>query len=395
MVLIRGRRWRGLPLTKRSRSCSGVAAVVGVEPESMNRNRPGLARRWPTMSGMGHVRSVSIQEFRSQTGPLVDVRSPGEFAKGHWPGATNIPLFSDEERAAVGTSYKQEGRLPAIHLGLSITGPKLAQHAAALDELRDQGNPRLYCWRGGMRSASMAWLAEQIDLKPTLLEGGYKTYRHWVQQQFEQPWPLRVMGGRTGTGKTDLLLALEQKGLAILDLEGLAHHRGSTFGGLGLPPQPSTEHYENRLAEVLDRHRAGAATAIWLEAESIQVGRCRIPKALFDQMQSAPVLEIQRSLEERVQQLVQVYGDQGGEALAEATERISRRLGPQRTKQALDAIQRSDWAEACRATLDYYDRCYDRELERTPQRNRVDLEGLDADQAANRLIEDGSLNRTV
>ena len=325
----------------------------------------------------------------------MDVRSPGEFAKGHWPGATNIPLFSDEERAAVGTSYKQEGRLPAIHLGLSITGPKLAQHAAALDELRDQGNPRLYCWRGGMRSASMAWLAEQIDLKPTLLEGGYKTYRHWVQQQFEQPWPLRVMGGRTGTGKTDLLLALEQKGLAILDLEGLAHHRGSTFGGLGLPPQPSTEHYENRLAEVLDRHRVGAATAIWLEAESIQVGRCRIPKALFDQMQSAPVLEIQRSLEERVQQLVKVYGDQGGEALAEATERISRRLGPQRTKQALDAIQRSDWAEACRATLDYYDRCYDRELERTPQRNRVDLEGLDADQAANRLIEDGSLNRTV
>ena len=325
----------------------------------------------------------------------MDVRSPREFAKGHWPGATNIPLFSDEERAAVGTSYKQEGRLPAIHLGLSITGPKLAQHAAALDELRDQGNPRLYCWRGGMRSASMAWLAEQIDLKPTLLEGGYKTYRHWVQQQFEQPWPLRVMGGRTGTGKTDLLLALEQKGLAILDLEGLAHHRGSTFGGLGLPPQPSTEHYENRLAEVLDRHRAGAATTIWLEAESIQVGRCRIPKALFDQMQSAPVLEIQRSLEERVQQLVKVYGDQGGEALAEATERISRRLGPQRTKQALDAIQRSDWAEACRATLDYYDRCYDRELERTPQRNRVDLEGLDADQAANRLIEDGSLNRTV
>ena len=325
----------------------------------------------------------------------MDVRSPGEFAKGHWPGATNIPLFSDEERAAVGTSYKKEGRLPAIHLGLSITGPKLAQHAASLDELRDQGNPRLYCWRGGMRSASMAWLAEQIDLKPTLLEGGYKTYRHWVQQQFEQPWPLRVMGGRTGTGKTDLLLALEQKGLAILDLEGLAHHRGSTFGGLGLPPQPSTEHYENRLAEVLDRHRAGAATTIWLEAESIQVGRCRIPKALFDQMQSAPVLEIQRSLEERVQQLVKVYGDQGGEALAEATERISRRLGPQRTKQALDAIQRSDWAEACRATLDYYDRCYDRELERTPQRNRVDLEGLDADQAANRLIEDGSLNRTV
>ena len=347
------------------------------------------------MSGMGDVRSLSVKELRSLSGPLVDVRSPGEFARGHWPGAVNIPLFTDEERAAVGTSYKQQGRLPAVHLGLSFTGPKLAQHAAALEQLRDQGNPRMYCWRGGMRSASMAWLAEQIDLKPTLLQGGYKSYRRWVQEQFESPWPIKVMGGRTGTGKTDLLLAMERKGVAILDLEGLANHRGSSFGGLGLPPQPSTEHYENRLAEVLHRHRSASATAIWLEAESIQVGRCRIPKPFFDQMQLAPVLEIQRSLEERVQQLVNVYGHQGGEALAEATERISRRLGPQRTQQALDAIRREDWAEACRATLDYYDRCYDRELERSPQRNKVDLEGLDADQAANRLISDGSLDRTV
>lgn len=388
MVLISGRRCRGFPLTKRSRSCSGVAAEVGVEPESMNRNRPGLARRWPTMSGMVDVLSLSVQELRSQAGPLVDVRSPAEFAKGHWPGAVNIPLFSDDERAAVGTAYKQRGRLPAVHLGLSITGPKLAKHAEALDQIRDRGNPRIYCWRGGMRSASMAWLAQQIDLSPILLTGGYKTYRRWVQDQFMRPWPIRVLGGRTGTGKTDLLLAMERKGIAILDLEGVANHRGSSFGGLGQPPQPSTEQYENLLAEVLDRHSASSAEAIWLEAESIQVGRCRIPKPFFDQMQQAPVLEIQRNLDERVKQLVTVYGNQGGEALAEATQRISRRLGPQRTKQALEAISRSDWAEACRATLDYYDRCYDRELERSPLRNRIDLDGLTPDQAADRLIRD-------
>ena len=337
---------------------------------------------------MVDVLSLSIQELRSHPGPLVDVRSPGEFAKGHWPGATNIPLFSDDERAAVGTTYKQQGRLPAVHLGLSITGPKLASHAQALEKIRDRGNPRIYCWRGGMRSASMAWLAEQIDLSPVLLNGGYKSYRRWAQDQFMRPWPIRVLGGRTGTGKTDLLLAMERKGIAILDLEGVAHHRGSSFGGLGLPPQPSTEHYENLLAEVLDRHRMASAEAIWVEAESIQVGRCRIPKPFFDQMQQAPVLEIQRNLDERVKQLVTVYGNQGGEALAEATERISRRLGPQRTKQALEAISRSDWAEACRATLDYYDRCYDRELERSPLRNRIDLDGLTPDQAADRLIRD-------
>ena len=320
------------------------------------------------MSGMVDVLSLSIQELRSHPGPLVDVRSPGEFDKGHWPGATNIPLFTDDERAAVGTTYKQQGRLPAVHLGLSITGSKLASHAEELDKLRDRGNPRIYCWRGGMRSASMAWLADQIDLSPVLLNGGYKSYRRWAQEQFMRPWPIRVLGGRTGTGKTDLLLAMERKGIAILDLEGVAHHRGSSFGGLGLPPQPSTEHYENLLAEVLDRHRIASAEAIWVEAESIQVGRCRIPKPFFDQMQQAPVLEIQRSLDERVKQLVTVYGHQGGDALAEATERISRRLGPQRTRQALEAISRSDWAEACRATLDYYDRCYDRELERSPLR---------------------------
>ena len=121
----------------------------------------------------------------------------------------------------------------------------------------------------------------------------------------------------------------------------------------------------------------------------MQVGRCRIPKALFDQMQQAPVLVIQRDIKERVHQLVQVYGQQGGAALAEATERIGRRLGPQRTKEALEAIAREDWASACRATLDYYDRCYDHELARSPRRDTIDLSGLSADQAAKTLIDGG------
>ncbi len=339
------------------------------------------------MSGMGETRSIEIQQLRELKGPLVDVRSPSEFAKGHWPGAINVPLFNDEERAAVGTAYKQQGRLPAIHLGLELTGPKLSSLAQQLETLRQLGDPRIYCWRGGMRSASMAWLAQQIDLTPRLLQGGYKSYRRWIQNRFEQAWPLRVMGGRTGTGKTDVLLAMAARGAAVVDLEGLANHRGSTFGGLGLPDQPSTEHYENKLAEALDQHQRNRATAIWVEAESIQVGRCRIPKALFDQMQQAPVLEIQRNLNERVEQLVQVYGHQGGGALAEATQRISRRLGPQRTKEALEAIAREDWANACRATLDYYDRCYDHELERSPKRNNIDLSGLSAAEATQTLIE--------
>ena len=338
------------------------------------------------MSGMEEARSIPIGAMRRLQGPLVDVRSPSEFARGHWPGAVNLPLFSDDERAAVGTCYKQKGRGAAVHLGLNLTGPKLGWLADQLEQLRGGHPPRIYCWRGGMRSASIGWLAEQIDLNPNILQGGYKAYRRWAQALFDLTWPLRLMGGRTGTGKTDLLLALERRGIAILDLEGMANHRGSSFGGLGLPAQPTTEHYENKLAEALDRQRLKPAPEIWVEAESIQVGCCRIPKGLFDQMKTAPVLEIQRSLDERVQQLVGVYGHQGAEGLAEATRRISRRLGPQRTKEALDAIGRGDWATACRATLDYYDHCYDREMARTSKRQSVDLSGTTAAAAAERLI---------
>ena len=341
------------------------------------------------MSNMDIVRSEPIDGLRTQRGVIVDVRSPSEYAKGHWPGAVNLPLFNDQERAEVGTTYKKSGRRDAIHLGLSLTGQKLADLADQFEALRHQGPPRIYCWRGGMRSASMAWLADLLDLKPTLLIGGYKRYRRWVLDQFSQPWPLRLMGGRTGTGKTDLLLALQARGVAVVDLEGLANHRGSSFGGLGLPPQPTTEHYENLLAESLDRYRLEGSTAIWLEAESIQVGCCRIPADLFRQMQEAPVLEIQRSPNERVQQLVGVYGQQGQQALAEATSRISRRLGPQRTAQALKAIADQDWATACEAMLDYYDRCYDRELKRSPKRNSLEVSGLNADQAAERMLDLG------
>ncbi|KZR64077.1 tRNA 2-selenouridine(34) synthase MnmH [Prochlorococcus sp. MIT 1306] len=349
------------------------------------------------MSGMGTHTPYSIERFRQANGPVVDVRSPAEFNKGHWPGAINLALFSDEQRAAVGITYKKKGRQQAIKLGLEFTGPKLSGLAEALAKLSRDPTPeseeasasdlRIYCWRGGMRSASVAWLAGLLDLKPVLLEGGYKSYRRWVLQQFEQTWPLRLLGGRTGTGKTDLLIAMAQRGVAVVNLEGLANHRGSSFGGLGLPPQPSTEHYENLLAEDLQRCQNSSADEIWLEAESSQVGRCRIPRALFHQMQMAPVLEINRSLDERVAQLVDVYGQHGRESLQEATQRISRRLGPQRTRQALDAIALENWDQACRAMLDYYDRCYDYELSRTPQRQSVDLCGLNTTKAAEMLIE--------
>ncbi|MFM8935803.1 MAG: tRNA 2-selenouridine(34) synthase MnmH [Vulcanococcus sp.] len=343
---------------------------------------------------------IAIEPFLQGPGPLLDVRAPAEFAQGHIPGAHNLPLFSDAERAEVGTTYKQQGRQAAVQLGLALVGPRLAGLAAELSAWSTQaaGAPiRLHCWRGGMRSASVAWLAGTLDLPVLLLQGGYKAYRRWVLELLEQPWPVHLLGGRTGSGKTDLLLALQQRGVAVLDLEGLAHHRGSSFGNLGLPPQPSNEHYEHRIASVLSA--AQGAGQIWVEAESAQVGRCRVPAGLWRQMQAAPLLEIRRPLEERLRQLVAVYGVQDPAELAEATRRISRRLGPQRTAAALEAIERADWTAACRQMLDYYDRCYDHELARhgAAEEGRmlgsVDLGHSSATDAAELLLSGGRVQR--
>ena len=341
-----------------------------------------------------------VETFLAAAGPLIDLRSPAEFAQGHIPGATNLPLFDNDERAEIGTLYKQQGRQAALLHGLALVGPRmvnlgtallaaLAEHRTASSAAAQPHNApclRLHCWRGGMRSGSVAWLAGQLDLPVLLLEGGYKAYRHWVLELFERPWPLRLLGGRTGSGKTDLLLALREREVAVLDLEGRAHHRGSSFGALGLPPQPSSEHYENLLAA--DLASLEGATEIWLEAESSQVGRCRIPVGLWRQMKEAEALQVERPLEWRVEQLVEVYGCQNPIDLAEATQRIAKRLGPQRTALALEAIAAADWASACRQMLDYYDRCYDHDLS-SHAVQAVDLGELEPAEAARLLLERG------
>ncbi len=359
-----------------------------------------MTRHSTTMSDLGLQSYCSIENFLKSSGPVLDVRSPNEFNQGHLPGAINLPLFTDEERAQVGKTYKRDGRNKAIFLGLKFTKPKVKQLRIFLKELQsssltstediEENNLlKLYCWRGGMRSGCLSWLANVSNISTLVLTGGYKTYRKWVLAQFCKNWPLKLIGGRTGTGKTELLQSLKKHQVSIIDLEGLANHRGSSFGGLGLPEQPTSEQYENLIAEQLDHHKKFLPKAIWIEAESAHLGRCRIPNDLYKQMKQAPVLEISRSKEERINNLVDVYSVHNKESLELATTRISRRLGPQRTKEAIQAIENSEWGKACDAMLDYYDRCYEHELAKSPQRKTIDISGLSSDLAAAKLITSG------
>src|SRR4029077_3168588 len=191
--------------------------------------------------------------------PVLDVRSPGEYQHGHIPGAYSLSLFSDEERKIVGTAYKQESREKAIKLGLAFFGKKMVNMVEEVEtlvanhKLADTINskPRhvlVHCWRGGMRSAGVAWLLDLYGFTVYTLVGGYKAYRNWVLKQFDKEYNLHVLGGYTGSGKTQPIQQLARQGEIIIDLEKIANHKGSAFGNLERNPQPSQEMFENELA---------------------------------------------------------------------------------------------------------------------------------------------------
>ena len=331
--------------------------------------------------------SLPTADFFTHPGPILDVRSPGEYADGHIPGAHSFPLFTNDERAEVGTCYKQQGRDAAVELGLEFVGPKMADFVRRATALAGpEKQVRVTCRRGGMRSGSMAWLLQTAGLQVVTLEGGYKAFRRWVRETVAQPRPIIVLGGMTGTAKTDILHALWERGEAMLDLEGLANHRGSSYGALLLPPQPRTEHFENLIA--MEWAQFPTDRPVWIEAESRQVGHCRIPSELMDQMEAAPTLEVTRPVSERCDLLVKIYGEADTESLVAATERVRRRLGGERTQTAVDHIREGNLAAAVEILLMYYDKAYRYDLERRSKTiPQVDISGMFPDRAAAALLE--------
>jgi tRNA 2-selenouridine synthase len=306
---------------------------------------------------MHNAAKSEIEDYLTLDGPILDVRSPAEFLEGHLPGAVSFPLFSNAERAEIGTCYKRLGQDQAILLGLKILGPTLDRMGKSLYALKSGGKPlRFYCWRGGMRSGCVAWLAGLFGIEAITLKGGYKSFRRWVQQQFQQSYELRVVIGKTGVGKTEFLHKKRIKGEQVIDLEKLANHKGSVFGAEETP-QPSQTHFENMLAITLQKLDPNVPT--WIEGESRLIGNCIIPETLFNQMRSASALELIATQEQRYHRLLGIYRDVPPERLISATCAIAKRLGSQRAAIAIQFIRQGRLDLALEQILYYYDRTYD------------------------------------
>lgn len=300
--------------------------------------------------------------FHSSDSVLLDVRSPGEFAAGHVPGSSSLPLFTDEERAEVGTLYVQSGRDTAVRRGLEIVGPKLVNLVDTAREIL-QGRPaHVMCWRGGMRSASVAWLLTTAGITATAVRGGYKSYRRWVLNTLECPWKLVVIAGRTGSAKTDVLLQLSTLGIQTIDLEALSRHKGSVFGNLTGETQPTTEQVMNDMAEVL--RTFDVTQPVVVEDESRKIGTVALYEPFFLRLVSSPVIVLEALEEDRATYLAQEYASIPDNSIIERLNIIAKRLGGDRLRLAVEAIREGRRADAVVHVLDYYDRTYDYSLGR-------------------------------
>ena len=345
------------------------------------------------------VQKIKVEDFLGLAieHPILDVRSPAEYSHAHIPGACSMPLFSDEERKITGTTYKQNSREDAIKIGLDFFGPKMRGMIEQTEDLlrtRSTEYPTtntvlVHCWRGGMRSAGVAWLLDLYGFKVFTLAGGYKAFRQWTLQQFEKEYSLQVVGGFTGSGKTKVLAEMKKSGASVIDLEDLASHKGSAFGAINMPLQPSQEMFENKLAVELwrfveagnnNRNRIQNKSELsdtetfltdlnnqphpilWVEDESQRIGNVNIPLSFWKQIRGSSLLFLQVPFDERLAFLIQDYGKGDKDKLIEAVIRIQKRLGGLEAKTAIDLLQQDNLREAFRILLHYYDKQYKKGL---------------------------------
>jgi tRNA 2-selenouridine synthase len=335
------------------------------------------------------IKQLNIHDFLQQSAGYltIDVRSEGEYNYGHIPHASSFPLFNNEERAKVGTLYKQKGKDVAIMEGLDIVGKKMKDYAESIRAQVNNNKVFVHCWRGGMRSGSVATLLNIFGYEVYVLNGGYKAYRNYVLDEFAKPYKFLVLGGRTGSGKTQILQALKAQGEQVIDLEALANHKGSAFGALGENAQPKSEHFENLLHKELVQ--LDNSKTIWLEDESKSIGSCYLPLALWQQMKQAPLYVIEIPFEVRVKKLVQQYGQFDIAGIKEAVDKIYKRLGGQNWKEAIEALERKDAEAVTNIVLRYYDKAYDHQIatKETKEIYRLVFESENDNEIASALIK--------
>jgi tRNA 2-selenouridine synthase len=333
--------------------------------------------------------SVPIHDFlqlRAQF-PVIDVRSEGEFEAGHVQGAVNIPILNNQERVIVGTTYKDQGQQEAIREGFRLVGPRLAEMIRATEIVSNGKEILVHCWRGGMRSNNFCQFAGMAKIRSHSLEGGYKAYRQLALESFKKPLQILLLTGCTGSGKSEVLRSLAEKGEQILDLEGLAHHKGSAFGGLFMPSQPTTEQFQNDLFEEIAK--LDPSKRVWVEDESLAIGKIFLPDQLWFRMNQSPMVQMDVSREVRIKRLVNEYGKADQQVFLKIMEKITKKLGGQHFKAAREKLLQGDMASTIDILLSYYDKAY---LESIRKRNdRVKLieawDGADAGEFAGTLIK--------
>lgn len=321
------------------------------------------------------MQKISVSDYyqQPQRPVLFDARTPAEYAKGHIPEALNLPLFSDEERAIVGTLYKKESPETAFIKGLDFAGAKMSAYVKQAIAQAPDRRVAIHCWRGGKRSGSLAWLLDTAGFEVQTLVGGYKAYRKFVRAQFQElKLPLLVLGGKTGSSKTEILHELKCLGEQVIDLEGLANHKGSAFGALGELPQPSIEQFENDLYQRI--RKLDLSRRIWVENESRLIGKVYLPDGFWEQHEASPLVRLEVSDAYRVQHLVRVYARFPKKDLSEIFQRIKKRLGGQNLNIALEALENDDFAEAARIALRYYDKAYHRSTGKTSSSPSFDFQ---------------------
>ena len=324
------------------------------------------------------IHQITINDFFNDQKDftVIDVRSEIEFSVGHIKGALNIPILTNDERRIVGTTYKQNGRQPAVFKGLDLSGPHLGERLKKGIKSIKTDKVLVHCWRGGMRSAAVAWLLDLYGYKTEQLTGGYKAYRNWVLAQFEKNYSMKVLGGYTGSGKTEILLQLQKSKIPVIDLEGLANHKGSAFGALGQHEQASQEQFENKLAGALF-HASNAHPYFWIEDESQRIGTNMLPVNFFKNIRNSICYFIDIPFEARLQFIVAAYGKFAVADLIAATLRIQKRLGGLETKTAVNCLVENNIEAAFTILLKYYDKVYLKNIE-TAAIPKLKIEKLEA-----------------